>query len=372
MTPTTDFSRPVLCVLGLPFDIVDLAGAEQVMRSAIADRRRMFLSTPNINFLIACQTDAAFRESVIDSDLSVADGMPIIWLSRLVGTPLPERVAGSTLFERLCGDAARPVSVYLFGGPDGIAAKAAAAMSARCPGGRCVGARSPGFGTVAQMSPPEVLAEINASKADFLLVALGAKKGQEWIVRNLAALDAPAISHLGAVINFLAGTVSRAPLLAQKLGLEWIWRIKEEPKLWQRYWKDGVALLGMLTRFALPLALAQRRRGAAVPATLDVRGRRLTLGGDWSATEAPKLGAAFTLLAAAPGPVEIDLSGVRWIDGHAIGKLLLLRAHQKRAGQPLNITARGPARRLIELHAAGYLLAADSAQPAGAAARLPL
>ena len=96
-----DFNRDVHCLFGLPFDAVTLAEAEQRVRSAADQRASCFLSTPNLNFLIGCQTDAAFRDSVINSDLSIADGAPILWLSKLLGIPIHERVAGSSLFERL-------------------------------------------------------------------------------------------------------------------------------------------------------------------------------------------------------------------------------------------------------------------------------
>jgi len=90
-----------------------------------------------------------------------------------------------------------------------------------------------------------VLQAINASQADFLVVALGAKKGQAWILHNLEHLQVPVVSHLGAVVNFVAGTVQRAPAAWQRAGLEWLWRIKEEPALFGRYWNDGLALFGL-------------------------------------------------------------------------------------------------------------------------------
>lgn len=251
-------------VAGLPFDVVDTAGAAERLCVAMRDGRRLFLSTPNLNFLVAAQRDAAFRASVEASDLSVADGMPVLWLARLQGTPLPERVAGSTLFDELRrgagqGVLGRPVKVYFFGGPPGVADRACAVLDAEHAAGRgymvAVGAHCPGFGPVEEMSPPEVIAAINASGADFLVVALGAQKGQAWIMHNLPRLTVPVVSHLGAVVNFVAGTVQRAPPVWQRLGLEWLWRIRQEPQLFRRYWVDGQVLLRLLVR-----ALAQRGR----------------------------------------------------------------------------------------------------------------
>jgi len=238
-------------VAGLPFDMVDKAETVRRLCEAMRDRRRLFLSTPNLNFLVAAQTDEAFKASVLQSDMSVADGMPILWLARKQGTPLPERVAGSDLFEALRRGAGRsvlgrPVRVFFFGGLPGVADAACQLLNDEFAQGgsmQAVGALCPGFGDVEDMSGQEVLDCINASGADFLVVALGAKKGQAWITHNLPRLQVPVVSHLGAVVNFVAGTVRRAPEIWQQLGLEWVWRIKEEPALISRYWHDGLALL---------------------------------------------------------------------------------------------------------------------------------
>src|ERR671918_2094831 len=119
--PPPDFGRDVHCLLGLPIDAVDLAGAERRIRAAAAARSPCFMSTPNVNFLIASHSDEAFRSSIIHSDLSVADGMPLVWLAKLVGIPLRERVAGASLFDALREERGKPLSVYFFGGPAGLA-----------------------------------------------------------------------------------------------------------------------------------------------------------------------------------------------------------------------------------------------------------
>ncbi len=261
--------REVICLFGLPFDVVTMDETVRRVRDAVQARQRLFLSTPNLNFLIGCQRDAAFRQSVIDSDLSIADGMPLVWISRWLGTPLPERVTGSGLFERLRDEPAppghEPIKVYFFGGPPGAAEAASRNMNTRAAGMVCVGYETPGFGSIEEMSGQDVLDRINASNADFLIVALGAVKGQAWIQRNRTHLLAPVISHLGAVVNFAAGTVSRAPSWVQRAGLEWLWRIKEEPALWRRYWRDALALSETFFRqlALLPHGLGLRRQRQA-------------------------------------------------------------------------------------------------------------
>ena len=103
-----------------------------------------------------------------------------------------------------------------------------------------------------------IIDKVNASEADFLAVSLGARKGQLWLHRNHQRLTIPIRAHLGAVINFQAGTVKRAPTWLRAWGLEWLWRIKEEPHLWRRYAHDGWVLLRLIFTRVLPLAVANR------------------------------------------------------------------------------------------------------------------
>jgi N-acetylglucosaminyldiphosphoundecaprenol N-acetyl-beta-D-mannosaminyltransferase len=255
-----DTSRNVHYLLGLPFDAITLDQAVAQIRSAAETRTPCFFSTPNLNFLMTAQSNAAFRQSVINSDLSLADGMPIVWLSKLMGIPIPERVAGSDVFEALRRpDAGRKIKVFFFGGANGVAKIASEKINAENGGMVCVGYESPGFGSLESMSTPNMLAKINASSADFLVVAMGAVKGQAWIEFNRSKLDVPVISHLGAVINFVAGNVHRAPLWMQRNGLEWLWRIKEEPELWRRYFNDG-KMLCKLVPSILPMIFRRMRK----------------------------------------------------------------------------------------------------------------
>jgi N-acetylglucosaminyldiphosphoundecaprenol N-acetyl-beta-D-mannosaminyltransferase len=111
------FDRHVVSVLGLPFDICTVAEAVERLRADALSNTRCWVSTPNLNFLIAAQSDAAFRDSVLRSDLSLADGAPIVRIARFLGLPLHERVAGATVFEALRAHPGTPLSVYFFGGP---------------------------------------------------------------------------------------------------------------------------------------------------------------------------------------------------------------------------------------------------------------
>jgi N-acetylglucosaminyldiphosphoundecaprenol N-acetyl-beta-D-mannosaminyltransferase len=358
-----DFDREVHCILGLPIDAVDLASAERRIRAAVTNRSGCFLSTPNVNFLVACQSDDAFRNSVINSDLSVADGMPLVWLARVMGIPIRERVAGSSLFDALRAGHGAPLSVYFFGGPDGVAREAWRRLRFEARGLTCVGYESPGFGSIDELSSPAAIARINASGADILVVSLGARKGQAWIERNRALLNVPVIAHLGAVVGFAAGRVNRAPAWMQRAGLEWLWRIKEEPALWQRYIHDGLGLLMLVLTRALPYAWHARRNRADAEQLAQAKVAAahehvfvIRLEGPWTQSNMPRLRRCFYEAARARKHVQLDLAGVTHVDSAFVALVMLLHAHQKQHGRRLLIgLVPERIRRVIEYCGAGFL-----------------
>ena len=252
-----DLSREVYCILGMPIDAIEMPAVLRSIEAAAANAAPFVISTPNLNFLVNSQTDAEFRESLLLSDLCPADGMPIVWIARLIGAPIKSRVAGSDIFEalKLPRSSGQPLKIFIFGATEPVAAAAAQRLNCGPVGLRCVGWICPGFGNVDELSPDRFFDQMNSSNADLLIAALGAKKGQLWLQRNHQRLRIPIRAHLGAVINFQAGTVKRAPHLMQKFGLEWLWRIKEEPSLWRRYWHDGGVLLRLVLTRVLPLAV---------------------------------------------------------------------------------------------------------------------
>lgn len=361
-----NFHRDVYCLLGLPFDAVSLADAVQCVRDSATHRMPCFMSTPNLNFVIGCLNDEKFRDSVINSDLSVVDGMPLVWIARLLGVPIRERVPGSTLFEQLRIGSGKPLSVFFFGGADGSAEAACQRLRLENNGLTCVGYESPGYGTIEDMSSDGIIQRINASKADFLVVALGAKKGQAWIERNRARIAVPVISHLGAVLNFVAGTVRRAPVWMHNTGLEWLWRIREEPALWRRYFGDGVALLSILFGRVLPYAMYVRCHKPGVDefktATVEIltagQNIAINLQGAWSHKNISLLQDCFSKMALGGRDIHLDMGRVTYIDSAVVGLVILLLGQQKQQHSALLLIAVSrPARRVIRYCCAEFLIA---------------
>lgn len=363
-----DFRRPVHCLLGLPIDAVDFGGAVHRIQAAVALRERCFLSTPNVNFLVGSRADEAFRDSVVHSDLSIADGMPLVWLAKLMHIPIRQRIAGASLFDAL-RDAPRDgsggrLAVFFFGGSKEAGEAAWRRLCAENAGVICVGHECPGFGSVEDMSTDALLRRINAAKPDLLLVSLGARKGQAWIERNRPRLEVPVVAHLGAVLNFVAGTVRRAPPRVQALGLEWLWRIKEEPRLWRRYFHDAAAFAGLVAIHALPYAWHVRHHRpsadalarASVQVSEDGERCRLRLRGAWTERNLAQVREVFRAAALAGRDVELDMSGVSYIDSAFVGLLMLLRGHLQRCGRRLRLApAPRRVRRVLDLCGVRYL-----------------
>ncbi|MDH4390587.1 MAG: WecB/TagA/CpsF family glycosyltransferase [Aquabacterium sp.] len=364
-----DFNRPLYAVCGLPIDALTHVQAQQKLELNRETGQSCFMSTPNLNFAVQSLKDAAFRDSVARSDISVADGMPLVWIARLLGLPIVERVSGSGLFDSLKQAPGSPWKVFFFGGPQGAAQEACLKLYFAGTVMQPVGLIWPGFGGLDDMSRPDLIETINEARPDLLVVSLGSAKGQAWIERNLSHLKVPVVSHLGAVVNFVAGTVKRAPRWMQRTGLEWLWRIREEPHLVTRYFNDGLALCKLMTLRVLPLAISTRwyratARGAHQPCTVrlalqDNGDQRVVLSGCAHATGMADVRRAWQDCWHGKGDVRIDLQDVPWFDAMFVALCLLLETSLRDQGRKLRLeglTSRH--RRLFRLHQCAHLVAA--------------
>jgi N-acetylglucosaminyldiphosphoundecaprenol N-acetyl-beta-D-mannosaminyltransferase len=351
----------------MPVDAVEMPAVLHRIEAAAAQAALFLISTPNLNFLANCQFDQVFRESVLLSDLCPPDGMPIVWIARCMGIPIKARLAGSDIFEALKGahHSAR-LKVFLFGGAEGVAAAACAALDAEPGGVVCAGFLCPGFGSIDEMSSNDIIDQINSSNADFLIVSLGAKKGQLWLLRNHRRLRIPVRAHLGAALNFQAGTVKRAPLAFRKLGLEWLWRIKEEPYLWRRYGRDGVTLIRLLLTRVLPLLiltgwlqLTLNRKGQdlSISWAEDDETITLTFSGPATGRHSPKAGSCLADALRGNKMLVINLTHTCLVDARFLGLLLMLRKRLKEEGKSLRLVgASSRLKKLFYLNGAGFLL----------------
>ena len=197
-----------------------------------------YVVTPNAQHILTLQKDTHFREIYGKAFLVVPDGVSLLWAAKFLQTPLEGRVNGTDLFERLCAIAAeKGLKIFLLGGRPGAADKAAEILQARYPDLKIVGTHCPPYGFESNSAELALInAKIQAATPHILFVGLGAPKQENWIYANYQQLNVPISIGIGVSFELVAGMVQRAPVLMQKSGLEWLFRLIVEPKrLWQRY-----------------------------------------------------------------------------------------------------------------------------------------
>ena len=215
------------------------------------------------------------------------------------------------------------------------------------------------------MSSDEIIAEINRHEIDFLIVALGAKKGQAWIEHNRHRLKAPVISHLGAVLNFFAGKVKRAPIWMRRLGCEWLWRIIQEPLLWKRYFFDSLQFAKLLMFDVFPYAIWIRLNASLLndttPLKVDIEETEgvisLKLIGPCTDKTIVILRPYFKELALKRKNILIDLQAVAVIDGAFLGLCLLFYQQLSQDGSWMRLEHVGVLnKKIIQWSRVGFLL----------------
>jgi N-acetylglucosaminyldiphosphoundecaprenol N-acetyl-beta-D-mannosaminyltransferase len=233
-------TRPPITILGVPFDNVTTTEALDRIDQMIISREPHYLATANVDFLVKAREDIELRRILFDADLVLCDGTPLLWVSRLLGNPLSERVAGADVVPRLMQLAAeKKYRIFLLGATPDSVARAADNLHDANPELNIVGYYSPPFNKLIEMDHDEIKRRIAAARPDVLLVSFGCPKQEKWIAMHFRDLGVPVAAGVGATIDFLAGKIPRAPIWMQHSGVEWIYRLIQEPRrLFRRYIKD--------------------------------------------------------------------------------------------------------------------------------------
>jgi N-acetylglucosaminyldiphosphoundecaprenol N-acetyl-beta-D-mannosaminyltransferase len=238
-------------ICGIPVDRVTMDCAVQKIGRLVARGRPSLVVTPNVDHIVRLQTDREFLRAYQAADLVLADGMPLLWAARFLGTTLPERVTGSDLFPAVCREAARAGhTVFLLGGRPGAASETAARIRRAFKGIRFCGTYCPPFGfELDSAENKKCIRMIRNAAPDILFVALGTPKQEKWMNAHFHELHVPVCVGVGATFDFIAGMVRRAPRWMQAHGLEWLWRLMEEPlRLWRRYLVDDMRFFRLVLR----------------------------------------------------------------------------------------------------------------------------
>ncbi len=226
-------------VLGhVPVDALTMEQAVDRVMDLVRARAGGYVVTPNVDHVVLAERDLAFRHAYAEASLSLADGMPVVWASRLLRAPLPAKVSGSDFAGPLLERAAREkLRIWLFGGGEGAGERAADVIRERHPGIVVAGTSAPRVtGRESSAELGALVAPVRAAAPELVFVCLGAPK-QELLMHAVHRELAPAVLlGLGAVVDFLAGNVQRAPRWMSDSGLEWAYRLAQEPRrMWRRY-----------------------------------------------------------------------------------------------------------------------------------------
>ena len=253
-------------VLTLQVSALDLAeAAEQVLAWAEARESRS-VCVANVHMVMEAWDDPGFRELVNAADLVTPDGVPLVWALRLQGRDSQERVYGPALMLETCRLAAqRGMPVGLYGSREAVLQELRARLCARFPGLRIVYSHSPAFRPLTPEETDACLAAIRRSGARILFVGLGCPKQERWMAAHRGQLRTVMLG-VGAAFDFHAGTLPQAPGWMQRLGLEWAFRLAQEPgRLWWRYFKHNPRFLVLLALQHLGRLLRRRRRSRPSP-----------------------------------------------------------------------------------------------------------
>lgn len=220
-------------MFGCPVDVVRLQDAVTKVEDYIATGGLHQGVGVNLDQFLKMHDDPVFKKMIVDADLITADGHPIVWTSWLWGTPLPERVPGIDLFEALLPvSAEKGYRIFLLGAKEESMQAAAEVYLQRYPGLQIAGRRN---GYFSEEDEPEIVQQINDCGADMLFIAITSPKKESFVERNREQLQVKFVLGVGGAFDIAAGLTTRAPIWMRRVGVEWVWRLSQEPRrMWPR------------------------------------------------------------------------------------------------------------------------------------------
>jgi N-acetylglucosaminyldiphosphoundecaprenol N-acetyl-beta-D-mannosaminyltransferase len=329
-----------VAVLGLPLDCVSADGAVEAVERLVRSGGTHQVPTVNLDIWLNAQNDPHLHRIIAGCSLVLADGMPLVWASGLLGHALPERVTGVDLVPKLAALSARKgYGIFLLGGRVGVAERAAKLLERDYPGVHIVGTYAPAEQSLAQMDHGEILDRVHAAKPDILLVAFGNPKQEKWIWMHRKRLAVPVSVGVGGSFDILVGDVRRAPRWIQRCGFEWAMRCVQEPaRLAPRYMRD---LAGLARRLPMALLAAWSQRpylGRSTVAAVGTPGvMHIYVQGKLGAAAAPALQEAVTASVLNGLVTVVHLQEVKQLTTSGLGVLMSLRRQLLEAGLSLSL-----------------------------------
>ncbi len=241
--------RQLLTILGVNIDMVTLDKAEERIWHFLKDNKKHMVFTPNSEMIMLTKQDQELKDILNSGDLITADGIGVVYASRIQGKPLKERVAGFDLAKRIVEKLSQKnISLYLLGGAPEIAETAKEKLEKEYPGIQIVGTHD---GYFDEDEEKHIIDEINGIKPDILFVCLGMSKQEKWIYHHRDELDVKVSMGIGGSLDVFAGKAKRAPDFYCKYGLEWLYRLVKEPWRYKR--------MMALPKFGLSVMLERMR-----------------------------------------------------------------------------------------------------------------
>jgi N-acetylglucosaminyldiphosphoundecaprenol N-acetyl-beta-D-mannosaminyltransferase len=342
-----------IAVLGLPLDSLTAQQAVNAIEGLILSGGTHQVSTANLDFWLNSLADQHLHRIIAGCSLVLADGMPLVWVSKLMGCPLAERVTGVDLVPRLAKlSAEKGYRIFLLGGREQVAERAARLLEDLYPGTCIVDTYAPSEETMALLDHSEILSRIHAARPDILLVALGNPKQEKWIWMHRKRLGVPVAMGVGGSFEILVGDVRRAPKWVQRIGMEWAMRFVQEPsRLGPRYFRD---FSGLARRMPLTLLAAWLQRPFSAPSystTVNTpQAMHVYLHGRLCADTAAELQRASEASIANGLVMVVHMQGVKQITAAGLGLLMGIRRQLLDAGLSLSLAGLNFKQRFL-LHA---------------------
>lgn len=344
--PPSKQPRPI-AILGVVFDNLTVSQAAQRIEKMIASRRPHYVVTANVDFLTQARSDVELQRVLLNAPLVLCDGTPLVWASRLLGNPLCERVAGADLVPELIRRAAeKNYRVFFLGATEESAKQAIANIHGQFPNLE-IAHYSPPFRPLLEMDDAEIIRRVRAAKPDLLCVAFGCPKAEKWMAMHTRALGVPVVIGVGGTIDFLAGRVKRAPLWMQRAGVEWIYRLWQEPRrLFKRYVSDLAYFGGAIVRQGLkmrPRRAENKIVSRSSPLLVERTWQRIEAAACLDRDSIEADAALWEKIPLAERHCLLELAGVRFIDSAAIALFVRLQKKLRRRGRQLVLLSPSPA-----------------------------
>ena len=345
-----------VAVMGLPLANVTANEAVDQIESLILSGGTHQVATANLDFWLNSLNDVHLHRIIAGCSLVLPDGMPLVWISRLLGKPLKERVSGADLVPQLAElSAKKGYGIYLLGGKPGVAERATKVLQEMYPGVNIVGHHAPPLADLERMDHGDALDRIRAAKPDILMVAFGNPKQEKWIRMHAKRSGVPVSIGIGGSMDMLVGDVQRAPVWMQRSGLEWLGRCLQEPaRLFPRYARNFSGLALKLPLALMAQFLQRPHRGpSAVNRSGDSGIVHLHLQGNLESETSPALDRTVNGCIAEGQLLVVHMQHLAYASPEGLGALL--DARQRLLATGLSLTLAGVPARLKLLFSAWCL-----------------